>query len=296
MTSITPWQAGRFNAVPGKQRLLFGRMFEDVSIELEAFRGKGRVFSIASAGCTAIALSAEHDVVACDINPVQLAYAERRLQGGVIEEGDADLGMAIARRFGTLAGWSRQALTSFTVLDDLPYQYRFWQERLDTWRFRQGFDFLLSRPVLGFAYAPAFLTCLPPNFGAAVRERLARGLMLHANATNPYARLLFLGEGQATAIPGPGHVETVFQDAAGYLESCPPNSFAGFTLSNILDGADAAYRDRLYRAVRRAAAPDAVVVQRSFGEPGPDVSGNQAALDRNLLWGVVEVRPAVDVR
>jgi len=40
-------------------------------------RGAGRVFCIASAGATAFRLADQHEVVACDINPAQLAYAER---------------------------------------------------------------------------------------------------------------------------------------------------------------------------------------------------------------------------
>jgi hypothetical protein len=44
-------------------QLLFGAMYEDPAIELEAFPPQSRVFSIASAGCTARALAAAgHDV------------------------------------------------------------------------------------------------------------------------------------------------------------------------------------------------------------------------------------------
>ena len=78
MKSDTAWQTGRLGASRGPQRLLFGQMYEDAEIERVAFRGKSRVFSIASAGATALRLADQHEVVACDINPAQLAYAERR--------------------------------------------------------------------------------------------------------------------------------------------------------------------------------------------------------------------------
>ncbi len=75
MTAATAWQAGRFDAGSGPGRILFGQMYEDAEIERRAFRLSKRVFCIASAASTALALCDEHEVVACDINPAQLAYA-----------------------------------------------------------------------------------------------------------------------------------------------------------------------------------------------------------------------------
>jgi S-adenosylmethionine:diacylglycerol 3-amino-3-carboxypropyl transferase len=77
----TAWEAGRLDAGRGPPRVLFGRMYEDPAIERAAFAPGGRVFCIASAGCTAMHLSPRHDVVAVDINPVQLAYAKSRIEG-----------------------------------------------------------------------------------------------------------------------------------------------------------------------------------------------------------------------
>src|SRR5258708_17984571 len=76
----TPWQAGSFR---GRTRqLLFGAMYEDPAMELEAFAPRSRVFCIAAAGCTARALSAAgHDVTAVDINPEQVQYAQARAAG-----------------------------------------------------------------------------------------------------------------------------------------------------------------------------------------------------------------------
>ncbi|HUK32861.1 MAG TPA: hypothetical protein VLV86_03060 [Vicinamibacterales bacterium] len=288
----TAWQSGRFDATSGPQRLLFGEMYEDAEIEVSAFRGKRRIFCIASAGSTAWRLAAEHDVVACDINPTQLAYAERRVKGGRHELGDAERAMRFVGSFMALVGWRRELVATFLSLSDPHEQPMFWHTHLDTRRFRAGFDLLLSRVLLRAIYAPRFLAILPSHFGRVVRRRFERGFARHANSTNPYPRMLFLGEGSTGPYIPPKTIEFVLADAAAYLESCPMRSFDGFALSNILDGAESSYAARLFNAVRHAAAPDAVVVLRSFAEPASLSDSNRAECDRSMLWGIVDVRSA----
>ena len=292
MKSETAWQAGRLGWRNGSQRLLFGRMYEDAEIERAAFRGKGRVFCIASAGDTALRLADEHEVLACDINPVQLAYAERRAGGGPAKMGDAERAMGFARRLMPVAGWREGILREFLAMQDTAAQMIFWRKHLNTWRFRAGFDLLMSGPILRAMYARKFLSFLPPRFGEVMRRRLERGFARHPNVSNPFARALLLGEATEEHRPKNRSIRFVAADAASWLESCPEKYFDAFTLSNILDGAEPAYRTRLMRAVRRAATDEAVVVLRSFGEPSHDVESNQAECDRAMLWGVVDVRRA----
>ncbi len=292
MKSETAWQVGRLGSTRGPHRLLFGRMYEDAEIERAAFQGKGRVFCIASAGATALRLADHHEVVACDINSTQLAYAKRRAGGGLLEAGDAERAMKFARIFMPFVGWRVGVVRTFLTHTDVAQQMGFWRKHLDTRRFRTGFDTLMSPAILRAVYTPQFLSFLPPKFGAVLRKRLERGFSRHQNASNPYARSLLLGETFEESLPRMPNILFALADAASWLESCPPRFFDGFALSNILDGAEPAYRSRLSRAVRRAATEEAIVVLRSFAEPPPGLDSNRAECDRSMLWGIVDIRSA----
>jgi S-adenosylmethionine:diacylglycerol 3-amino-3-carboxypropyl transferase len=268
-------------------------MYEDAEIERTSFQPGGKVFCIASAGCTALGLCDRHEVVACDINPAQLAYAERRIAGAPIEIGTAEKVLGFGRALMPVAGWRAPVVREFLALADPATQAAFWHEHLDTWRFRTGFDALMSVAGLRAVYAREFLDFLPRHFGAALRSRMSRCFTRHPNASNPYARALLLGEAEErkTSAHDAARITLVLSDAAAYLEGCRPRSFDAFSLSNILDGAQPTYRERLFRALRHAGTKEAVVVLRSFGEPTDGVIDNRAERDRSMLWGVVDVRP-----
>jgi len=220
-------------------------------------------------------------------------YAARRIAGGPLQVGSAEKVMAFGRHLMPLAGWTDEVLCTFLAFDRPDDQIAFWRRHLDTWRFRTGFDAMLSWTGLRAVYSPRFLAFLPARFGMVLRGRMERCFARHPNATNPYARGLLLGDAPAPPLPNEAsRIALVKSDAATHLEQCEPASFDGFTLSNILDGADSAYRDRLQAAVRRAARPNAVVVSRSFGEPAEWAPTNQAEVDRSMLWGIVDVRRA----
>jgi len=292
MVSVgTAWRNGRLDARRGPSKLLFGRMYEDPSIELDAFRPRSRVFCIASAGCTAMNLAPRHEVVAVDINRVQLAYAGRRVMGERATRGVVECVMAAVRPFARTVGWSPSKLRTFLDLQEPTAQTAFWRRHLDTRRFRLAFDGLLSLPALHAVYGRPFLDFLPPHLGAVIRRRMERCFSRHPNATNPYARALLLGELSDDPPPAEARaIQFVHADATSYLESQPPRRFDAFALSNILDGADAAYAARLMAAVKGAAAPGAVCVLRSFREPESILPTNRACDDRSMLWGVVDVR------
>jgi S-adenosylmethionine:diacylglycerol 3-amino-3-carboxypropyl transferase len=294
--AVTVWERGRLDARVGPRQVLFGRMYEDASIELDAFRPGSRILCIASAGCTAMKLAPHHEVVAVDINPVQLDYAARRIHGDPGFRGRAERVMDFARFFAPLAGWYPSRVRAFVELDDPAEQMELWQRQLNTWRFRAALDVLFSVTALRSVYSSPLLDFLPKRLGAVMRRRMERCFSRHPNRSNPYARSLLLGELSSEPPPPEAtNIRLVHADAAGFLESQAPGSFDGFTLSNILDGADEAYRQKLIAAVKRAAAPDAVTVLRSFGEQSADSPANRAADDRAMLWGSVLVRTAAEL-
>ena len=270
-------------------------MHEDSNIELEAFPPASRVFCIASAGCTARALSsAGHDVTALDLNPQQIEYARARAAGAPEREGMAERLLGRARALFPALGWTESRRRAFLSMRDPSEQLHYWHRNLDTMRWRALIDTALSTSLLAFAYHTRFLAGLPPSFGPVIRSRLERTWRNHANHSNPYAWRLLLGETPPLLLPQarPGQLRFVCEEAATYLERSRPASFDAFSLSNITDGAPISYIHRLCAAVEHAATPGAPVVIRSFAEPANHINDNFAARDRSMIWGIVRVTRA----
>ncbi|WP_348263361.1 DUF3419 family protein [Telmatobacter sp. DSM 110680] len=285
----TPWRRGPFRAQ--RNGVMFGQMYEDPGIELGAFKSQSRVLCIASAGCTARALAAAgHHVTAVDINPLQLSYASSRAAGAPPQKGRADVMMALGRWLARMGGWTRAKLKDFLNLSDTAQQLAYWDTELETAILRALVDTSLAPQFLRLFYADPFIDAVPIDFGLCLRQRLRSGWAHHSNRSNPYASCLLLG----TPLVEPGAplspIRFICADAAEFLESCPSSQFDAFTLSNIGDGADPSYLERLHLAITHAAAPDAIVVSRSFSEPKANTICNRADEDRSLLWGVVEVK------
>jgi uncharacterized protein DUF3419 len=283
----TAWRRGRLDRRAGPPELLFGRMYEDSAVELDAFAPGGRVFCIASAGCTAFDLATRgDDVTAVDINPAQVDYVRGRLRGEPPHRGKVDRGLGRVRRLAPALGWSRDALEHFCGLAEPDEQLDFWRRRLDTRRLRIALAAAFSPVRLRRVYPAPFIAVLPQRFDRALRLRLERGFARHPNASNPHAAALLLGRARL-ATPAPLTLQTA--DAVDFLEGCKRGSFDAFSLSNILDGADDCYATRLFAAVRRAAAPGAVAIFRSLGDPADQRHARHAADDRALIWGSITI-------
>jgi S-adenosylmethionine:diacylglycerol 3-amino-3-carboxypropyl transferase len=273
-------------------------MHEDWTIEAAVFPPKARVFCIASAGCTALALASRgDDVTAVDINPAQVDYVRSRMAGSPRQSGAADRWLARGRRALRFLGMREEALRAFLLLEDPGEQIRVWRMRFDRGAWRMALAFALTPVVLRAIYSAPFVRALPAGFAAVMRRRLERGFATHPNRTNPYAWDLLLGceppEGDAPesdpsnrSLPS---LTVACADAADALEASARASFNAFSLSNIFDGATPAFAQRLRAAVHRAAAPGAILVSRSFAEPKDPEEAAWAARDRAWLWGSVRV-------
>jgi len=280
------WRHGAFRA----GSLMFGQTYEDPEIELQAIPCGSWVFCIAGAGTTAQAISAAGNrVTAVDISPAQIEYAQARNAGGPPRDGIAERLLAVGRRLAPFCGWTRQKLDHFLNLSCCSEQVAYWDRELNTAAWRATVDGLLAPRLLRLCYRGPFVSALPAEFGPKFRQRLRRGWATHSNRDNPFAVLLLTGEPMMCHHKKALPISFVCADAADFLERCNPGSFDAFVLSNIGDGVSYEYRRRLAAAVQDAAAPNAVVVSRSFGEPNAGVGSNLAIKDRSLLWGVVSV-------
>ncbi len=293
----TPWERGRLDERSGPPQLLFGRMHEDWEIEASVFPPGGRIFCIASSGDTALALAARGcRVTAVDINPAQIEYARARAAGAPPRVGFVDRRLALARRFFPWLGWRERDLRRFLELAAPAEPTAFWRKRLDTIRLRAALRFLLHPAVLRLTHGHRFVAWVPSRFDRTIRRRLERTWAHHPNRENPFAWRLLLGCEPPSVAPDTLAARPTFEidfvcaDAAAYLESGPAGRLDGFTLSNVLDAAPTAYGERLLAAVRHAAAPGAILVLRSFGEPRDGQAAEWAARARALLWGSVEVK------
>ena len=318
----TPWATGRLGRVAAfrklaghrKERLLFGATYEDPHIEREALRDCHRVFCIVGAGDTARALAVNgHKVFAVDVNNAQIQYAQSRTDGQAFTPGAAERIMQFGRFLMKAGGWSASDVNNFVKARTISEQMDMWSD-LTTGRGGAVLRTLLAPARLASVFQPAFVLLVGPKFADRLIETLTRSLSETPNQTNPFVRLLFLGEGSSAQSVPPGNRPTFKHvDAISYLRSQPAGSFDGASLSNIGDGTNAAFHRELDAALRHAVNANGPVVVRTMGDvstlgsttmlgtlaplqnDAPDAERIQmvqcaAATDRSLIWAGLEVQ------
>jgi S-adenosylmethionine:diacylglycerol 3-amino-3-carboxypropyl transferase len=242
------------------------------------------VLAIASAGDVAFALAAAgHEVVAIDINPIQVRYVRDRMAGAPPLTGQADRYLRRAARALPLLGMTYERLRCFFDLDDPSVQVDAWR-KLAGRRLRAALS-LAFGSALRLAYRGELASALPDHFSGELAARLERGFGIHANRSNPVAPSLF---GLPTPPIRAAIIEVTHAEAVQYMEAQPPRSFDGFALSNVTDGAPAGFRDGLLTAARRIARPGAIAILRTIGQPRSREDAVRAATDRARIWGGIE--------
>ena len=290
---MKPWETGNFSAGHEGPELLFGRMHEDWNLESAYFSPGGRVFCVASAGCTSLALAARgHAVDAVDLNPAQVEYVRSRLMGKPQRQGAAERWLHRVRRLSSWAAPDRSAIRRFLMLTDPPTQLRYFGSVVgNKWR-KALFQLMLSSWSLGAAFHKDFAGAVPSRFGSILWRRLENGFATHPNRWNSFAWQLFeerTSPFEEALPPITCPIRVARSDAAAFLEAGPGGAYDGFSLSNILDAAESGYWDRLSRSLVHAAKPGAVVILRGLGEPHNDEEREMAVRDRSMLWGRIRV-------
>lgn len=266
-------------------------MYEDPGVELAVFEAGHRVLCVASAGDTARVLAANGmNVTAVDINEAQLHYARRRAAGSPAVAGRADRALGAGRAAMQLLGWRRREVAAFMQLQDVEVQRRFWAERLSGRGVRVAFALAFGRyGLVRLLAAHSFAETMTASFDRALLDRLEAGISRFPNAQNPWASMVFTGHWTGQEPNKPARPVTFLHDDIVNFMETTTDRFDAFTFSNILDGPDAAFAQRLLAGVRRSAAPGAVMVLRTLRTAESESSRERARDDRSLLWGGIDV-------
>ena len=206
--------------------------------------------------------------------------------------GTAERVMCFGRRLLPLAGWRPSRLRAFLDLERAPEQAAYWRA-IST----PGASVRPSTPSCrGRCSAPSTPrlsspVCRHASAASCARAWRAASPCIRTGRTRTRARCC---SASSATSPRPRRQGGSVSSTPKRPRTSRPQPKGASTASRSRTSSTApenAYRARLFAAVKRAAAPGAVVVLRSFGEPPADLPTNRAPQDRAMLWGIVDVKP-----
>ena len=201
-----------------------------------------------------------------------------------IERGRIDRRFDQMRQIAPALGWTRATLERFCDLDETDEQLEFWRRRRHPPAAARACGRL--QPKAASAHLRPAVRRRPPCSIRSHPPPQARARIRSSPERRKPVRIGAAARPHEDTTPAPLAVESA--DAIDFLEACAPGSFDGITLSNILDGADRDYSARLFDAVRRAAAPGAVMIAR-LPRAHRRRRARWAARDQALFWGSIRV-------
>jgi S-adenosylmethionine-diacylglycerol 3-amino-3-carboxypropyl transferase len=313
--------------MPVRLGLKFAVVREDHELEAHVIRtfGVRRALIVASGGCTALSLLAEHpelEVTAFDLNPRQLEQVRDKAAAAALGElarlnvGDPDEhGLNQSGEFEGLFRTLRQMLLGFVTTEG--ELERFFHgdaatraELATAWtthRFWPGcFAACFSDGLLHAMFGPAATQhAAPGSYPGYFRELFERGLRRDDAAHNPFLQHVLLGTYRPDDAPAYTRDRRgrMPQLILGGLEAVAElERFDLFSLSNVFDWSDDALVADWASRIKRAARPGSVVLLRQLNNTrdlrrhfAPELVFDDAlgvalqARDRSLFYNRIEV-------
>lgn len=210
---------------------------------------------------------------------------------GIIEQLSRAISFALPLTFGA------KRVERMFAFQDIQKQRAYYRRSWNKWLWRAAFSMVLSKPILRLLYARGFVSQVPTDFAQQMKGRVDEVFTHFPAATNPYLWQTFRGQMplRNEALPlclqrenfdiiraNLNCVTLQHADAATYLEAQAPDSIDFFALSNILEVTTIEYSKQLFRAVHRAATPNAMICLRSIFPPHETETFHDFHLDEKL--------------
>jgi len=256
----------------------FGQMREDVRTErrvAESLGGVKRAVTIASAGCTTLALlPVAERIHAIDSSAAQLALVRARLHGGdaakLRETGRLERLLARGRQLAALAGISRARLHRMLTAPDAGERLAIYEAVFERHGLVRALHGLFGPALVGFIVRLPIGPVFPPDALQVLLGKLKAAIQREDAPRNRQLWQLVLGEDPPDAeVVRIEHgwadrVMLVRCDFLSWARRAEPGGFDFLALSNILELADTGQRTAVLEAASRLLRPGGCAVLRAI--------------------------------